>query len=313
MTASDGVSKGQRVWVKVINIVGSRISLSMKDVDQDTGEDLNPGHTAASIARPAAPTRNPDRPTDLRAVDDRFEPPTRSAKRLTSPERWERKQLAAAGVLDAREDLDIDDERGALDEVGDSDGDIEIELAETEPTFLRGQARVAAAASPVRIVKNPDGSLQRAAMTQGGLAKERRDLRQAQREADDGKGEMGRVDDEGGRDRMDNMPEWKRAALGGNKASFGKKTSLSIIEQRKSLPIFRLRHELLKAVRENQILIVIGETGSGKTTQITQYIYEEGIVGRGKIGCTQPRRVAAMSVAKRVSEEVGCRLGSQVW
>ena len=69
---------------------------------------------------------------------------------------------------------------------------------------------------------------------------------------------------------------------------------------------------LKKAVKKNQILIVIGETGSGKTTQITQYLTEEGFNVAGKIGCTQPRRVAAMSVAKRVSEEFGCRLGQEV-
>ena len=63
---------------------------------------------------------------------------------------------------------------------------------------------------------------------------------------------------------------------------------------------------------DNQVLIVIGETGSGKTTQITQYLAEAGYTTRGKIGCTQPRRVAAMSVAKRVSEEFGCRLGQEV-
>jgi ATP-dependent RNA helicase DHX8/PRP22 len=66
-------------------------------------------------------------------------------------------------------------------------------------------------------------------------------------------------------------------------------------------------------VHDNQILIVIGETGSGKTTQITQYLAEAGYTVKGKIGCTQPRRVAAMSVAKRVSEEFGCRLGQEVW
>jgi len=53
---------------------------------------------------------------------------------------------------------------------------------------------------------------------------------------------------------------------------------------------------------DNRILIVIGETGSGKTTQITQYLHEAGLTKKGKIGCTQPRRVAAMSVAQRVSE-----------
>ena len=63
---------------------------------------------------------------------------------------------------------------------------------------------------------------------------------------------------------------------------------------------------------QHQILIVVGDTGSGKTTQMTQYLAEEGFADRGKIGCTQPRRVAAMSVAKRVAEEVGCRLGQEV-
>lgn len=52
------------------------------------------------------------------------------------------------------------------------------------------------------------------------------------------------------------------------------------------------------------VIIVVGETGSGKTTQLTQYLYEDGYCEHGLIGCTQPRRVAAMSVAKRVSEEM---------
>ena len=63
---------------------------------------------------------------------------------------------------------------------------------------------------------------------------------------------------------------------------------------------------------QHQVLIVVGDTGSGKTTQMTQYLAEEGFADKGKIGCTQPRRVAAMSVAKRVAEEVGCRLGQEV-
>ena len=78
------------------------------------------------------------------------------------------------------------------------------------------------------------------------------------------------------------------------------------------LILFRLSMVLTQAVLDNQILVVIGETGSGKTTQITQYLAEAGYTVRGKIGCTQPRRVAAMSVAKRVSEEFGCRLGQEV-
>lgn len=57
----------------------------------------------------------------------------------------------------------------------------------------------------------------------------------------------------------------------------------------------------------NLVVVVVGETGSGKTTQLAQFLYEDGFCKNGIIGCTQPRRVAAMSVAKRVSEEMEVR------
>jgi pre-mRNA-splicing factor ATP-dependent RNA helicase DHX38/PRP16 len=60
------------------------------------------------------------------------------------------------------------------------------------------------------------------------------------------------------------------------------------------------------------VVIVVGETGSGKTTQLAQFLYEDGYCANGLVGCTQPRRVAAMSVAKRVSEEMECKLGGLV-
>ena len=65
-----------------------------------------------------------------------------------------------------------------------------------------------------------------------------------------------------------------------------------------------MRDELLTVIRDNRIVIIVGETGSGKTTQLTQYLYESGYNRNGIIGCTQPRRVAAVSVAKRVAEEM---------
>ena len=82
---------------------------------------------------------------------------------------------------------------------------------------------------------------------------------------------------------------------------------------RKSLPIYQFRDELLAAVAEHQVLIIVGETGSGKTTQIPQYLHEAGYTKGGlKVGCTQPRRVAAMSVAARVAEEMGVKVGNEV-
>ena len=85
-----------------------------------------------------------------------------------------------------------------------------------------------------------------------------------------------------------------------------------IQEQRRSLPVFPLREELLTALRDNQVLIIVGETGSGKTTQIPQYLHEVEYTKKGKIGITQPRRVAAMSVAARVATEMNVKLGQEV-
>lgn len=83
-------------------------------------------------------------------------------------------------------------------------------------------------------------------------------------------------------------------------------------EQREYLPAFACREELMKMLRDFQVVVVVGETGSGKTTQLAQFLYEDGFCSNGIIGCTQPRRVAAMSVAKRVSEEMECKLGGTV-
>ncbi|KAL5231001.1 hypothetical protein ABZP36_029777 [Zizania latifolia] len=83
-------------------------------------------------------------------------------------------------------------------------------------------------------------------------------------------------------------------------------------DERKTLPIYKFRDELLKAVEEFQVIVIVGETGSGKTTQIPQYLHEAGYTAKGKVACTQPRRVAAMSVAARVSQEMGVKLGHEV-
>ncbi|XP_014496104.2 pre-mRNA-splicing factor ATP-dependent RNA helicase DEAH1 isoform X2 [Vigna radiata var. radiata] len=83
-------------------------------------------------------------------------------------------------------------------------------------------------------------------------------------------------------------------------------------EERKKLPMYHYRDELLQAIHDHQVLVIVGETGSGKTTQIPQYLHEVGYTKHGMIACTQPRRVAAMSVAARVSQEMGVKLGHEV-
>ncbi|KAL6414465.1 pre-mRNA-splicing factor ATP-dependent RNA helicase prp43 [Ilyonectria robusta] len=87
-----------------------------------------------------------------------------------------------------------------------------------------------------------------------------------------------------------------------------------ILEGRRDLPVHKQRQEFLKRYHESQILVFVGETGSGKTTQIPQYVvYDELPQSTGKlIACTQPRRVAAMSVAQRVADEMDVNLGEEV-
>ena len=86
-----------------------------------------------------------------------------------------------------------------------------------------------------------------------------------------------------------------------------------ILLERKKLPIYPYRDQLLQAIHDYQIMIIVGETGSGKTTQIMQYLYESGYCNNDKLlGCTQPRRVAAMSVAARVSDEMNTTCGQLV-
>ena len=78
------------------------------------------------------------------------------------------------------------------------------------------------------------------------------------------------------------------------------------------LPIHGRREAILNAVRENPVVVVAGETGSGKTTQIPKILLDAGLGADRRIGCTQPRRVAALAAARRLAEELGVPFGREV-
>lgn len=335
--AKDVVKRDQEVYVKVISVLGQKLSLSMRDVDQNTGKDLLPLKKSSEDdglrANPSGSNRGPVSRTGLSGIriveEDDAAPSRRPLKRMSSPERWEAKQLIASGVLDVREFPMYDEEGdGMLYQEEGAEEELEIEMNEDEPAFLQGQSRYSIDMSPVKIFKNPEGSLSRAAALQSALIKERREVREQQQRTmlDSIPKDLNRpwedpMPETGERHLAQelrgvglsayDMPEWKKDAFG-KALTFGQRSKLSIQEQRQSLPIYKLKKELVQAVHDNQVLVVIGETGSGKTTQVTQYLAEAGYTTRGKIGCTQPRRVAAMSVAKRVAEEFGCRIGEEV-
>lgn len=332
---SDLVARDQEVKVKVMKIQDKRISLSMAEVDQQTGQDLNPGRrlqTGATGANAIGLNGATNLVNPVPVIEGATGGGGRQRKRMTSPERWEIRQLIASGVIKASEYPDINEDYNAAmnGEQIEEEEDVDIEVREDEPPFLAGQTKRSLELSPIRVIKAPDGSMNRAAMQGDVLAKERRELRQ-QEAQDKAAQEASRTDL--GQEWNDPMvapgerrfasdlrqpkphpaaevPEWKKIASG--KGELGKRTNLSIKQQRESLPAFKMRKQFLDAVKQYQLLIVVGDTGSGKTTQLTQYLAEEGYANEGMIGCTQPRRVAAMSVAARVSDEVGCRVGEEV-
>ena len=342
---SDLLSRGQQVKVKVVKMENNKISLSMKEVDQVSGQDLVPSRRIASGANMErldglpANDRYGSLSSSVPVIEDDYNARSKkNRKRMTSPERWEIKQLIASGAISAQDYPDIDEEYNATlngeGQFEEEEEDIDIEVREEEPPFLAGQTKQSLELSPIRVVKAPEGSLNRAAQAGTNLSKERRDLKQ-QEAADQAAEEASKVDlNAQWQDPMINpeqrkfaadlrqaqqqtssaieaVPEWKRATQN-KEQSFGRRTNMTIKQQRESLPVFKFRKQLLEAVETNQLLIVVGDTGSGKTTQVTQYLAEAGYANHGMIGCTQPRRVAAMSVAKRVSEEVGCELGREV-
>jgi ATP-dependent RNA helicase DHX8/PRP22 len=251
---------------------------------------------------------------------------------MNDSDRFEAQQLRKLGVSEAGIQVplgsDIQFTRDSRSETTD------IVKADGKPNFLRGSFGDATSNSQsgVSFLRDSSGPLAKAARMQAQFQQDRRDSmdtkkrgdstghrkewydpkisdRELARQKNPIKEEQVEGLESDSRVTQSNWKEFMKKSTG----SFGKKqTSASIQDQRRSLPIFQLRDAFLSAVRSNQILCVIGETGSGKTTQMTQYLVDDGYAKKGIVGCTQPRRVAAISIAKRVAEEVGCKLGEEV-
>lgn len=238
-------------------------------------------------------------------------------------ELWERNRMLTSGVvvsINVNEDFDEE----AVERV-------HLLVHHIVPPFLDGRIVFTKQPEPVIPVKDPTSDM--ALISRKGSAlvrtyREQKERRKAQKKHWELAGsKMGNImgvekkaDEEDSKfdeetDTTDYRKDQKFAEHMKDNDTTGKSNfsrNKTITQQRRYLPVFAVRQELLNVIRENSVVIIVGETGSGKTTQLTQYLHEDGYSRFGMIGCTQPRRVAAMSVAKRVSDEMGTKLGEEI-
>ncbi|KAG9511146.1 Pre-mRNA-splicing factor ATP-dependent RNA helicase PRP16 [Fragariocoptes setiger] len=183
------------------------------------------------------------------------------------------------------------------------------------PPFLDGRITLSKQTEPVVPVKDGTSDMAMAAKKGSALVKKAREERERKRAQ---KKEWNLVDTQLG-DIMGIKGKDEKPTSKGQRGGYSKHLvqpdkvdRIKLKKTRESLPVFACRNELLDIIKFSNIVIIVGETGSGKTTQLTQYLYEDGYADFGCIACTQPRRVAATSVAQRVALEMGVKLGQEV-
>ncbi|KAI0854436.1 P-loop containing nucleoside triphosphate hydrolase protein [Daldinia vernicosa] len=245
----------------------------------------------------------------------------RQLQRQKDNDAWETNRMLTSGVAQRRalgDDFEDDDEGTR----------VHLLVHDLKPPFLDGRTVFTKQLEPVPAVRDYQSDMAVFSRKGSRVVRERRQQRERQRHAKEATNLAGTalgnvlgVKEDEGDSALPIATEEDAPKSGENKFSEHMKKnngasafsqSKTLREQREYLPAFAVREDLLRVIRDNQVVIVVGETGSGKTTQLTQFLYEDGYGKLGMIGCTQPRRVAAMSVAKRVAEEMEVKLGSTV-
>ncbi|KAG6108379.1 hypothetical protein E4U13_006465 [Claviceps humidiphila] len=245
----------------------------------------------------------------------------RQEQRRKENDAWETNRMLVSGVAQRRDTAaDFDDEEATR---------VHMLVHDLRPPFLDGKTIFTKQLEPVPAVRDYQSDMAVFSRKGSKVVREARQQSERQKQAQQATSmagtALGNIMGAKDNDEDSALPEPSGENDGKGKKGSGNKFSThmnksngasdfsrtkTLREQREYLPAFAVREELLRVIRENQVTIVIGETGSGKTTQLTQFLYEEGYGRVGMIGCTQPRRVAAMSVAKRVAEEMDVELGT---
>ncbi|KAL8866599.1 MAG: hypothetical protein Q9174_006205, partial [Haloplaca sp. 1 TL-2023] len=243
----------------------------------------------------------------------------KAAQKQKDVDAWEVNRMLTSGVAQRRDHAgDFDDDEEATR--------VHLLVHDIKPPFLDGRKVFTKQLDPVPAVRDPQSDMAVFSRKGSAAVKRERQKKERQKQAQEATklagtalgNVLGVKEDEG--DSAAPAPGEGDVKSGSKFAEHLKKQdgqsafskSKTLREQREYLPAFAVREELLRVIRDNQVVIVVGQTGSGKTTQLTQFLHEDGYSQHGLIGCTQPRRVAAMSVAKRVSEEMEVKLGGLV-
>jgi pre-mRNA-splicing factor ATP-dependent RNA helicase DHX38/PRP16 len=243
-------------------------------------------------------------------------------QRQQDADAWETNRMLASSVAQTREQFNnLDDDN---DETR-----VHLLIHDLRPPFLDGKTIFTTQKDPVSAVKDPLSDMAVFSRKGSKVVKERRQQKERQKQAQEATNVAGTalgnvmgVKDEdtdsaapavAGQEEKQQSNKFSDHFKKKQEGSSDFSNTKTVREQREYLPAFAVREELLRVIRDNQVVIVVGQTGSGKTTQLTQFLHEDGYARGGQmIGCTQPRRVAAMSVAKRVSEEMEVPLGDEV-
>lgn len=246
---------------------------------------------------------------------------TKQAQRQKDTEAWEKNRMLTSGIAQRKAtDIDLDDD--------EEETRVHLMVHELRPPFLDGHTVFTKQLEPISAVLNPQSDLAVCARKGSQVVKERRQQKERQKQAQEATSMKGsalgnimgvkeddtdsaaHVPGEDGKTQnsSNKFADHLKKEEGQSNFSRGK----TMAEQRQFLPAYAKREEFLRIVREHSVIVVVGQTGSGKSTQLCQFLYEDGYGSQGMIGITQPRRVAAMSVAKRVSQEMEVKLGGLV-
>ncbi|TKR77313.1 hypothetical protein L596_018310 [Steinernema carpocapsae] len=280
------------------------------DNDQGFNDDYNP---FAHISQEYVERK--ERQLELKRLQPRLSARQQQIKK--DNELWENNRLATSGIV-ASADL--------LSDTFDTEADenrVNLLVHNMVPPFLDGRIAFTKQSQPVIPVKDNTSDMAVVASKGSKSVRTWRDAEDRKKAQDrhwdlagSNLGNLMGIKEKKDEDENDDGSNYKESQkfashLKENEAVSTFALEKTIKEQREYLPVFAVRQKMMSVIRDNNVVIIVGETGSGKTTQLAQYLLEDGYGDLGMIGCTQPRRVAAMSVAKRVADEMGVELGQE--